>query len=119
MEVPWGMPVRFERRLRQLRESQTVAASEAACCLTDYGKYGINNGKLALTVFPLDMKPKLINGKVWIYVESGSAGGYQKLPEDDPKYREILLWIDSQRFVELLEWVYRQRNSKKILSPDV
>ena len=65
------------------------------------------------------MKPKLINGKVWIYVESGSAGGYQKLPEDDPKYKEILLWIDSQRFVELLDWVYRQRNSKKVVSPDV
>jgi hypothetical protein len=58
---------------------------KAACCFTDYGKYGINNR------FPLDMKPKLINGKVWIYVESGSAGGYQKLPEDDPKYKEILL----------------------------
>jgi hypothetical protein len=65
------------------------------------------------------MKPKLINGKVWIYVESGSGGGYQKLPEDDPKYKEILLWIDSQRFVELLDWVYRQRNSKKVVSPDL
>jgi len=92
---------------------------KAAYCFTDYGKYGINNRKPALTVFPLDMKPKLINGKVWIYVESGFAGGYQKLPEDDPKYKEILLWIDSQRFVELLDWVYRQRNSKKVVSPDV
>jgi hypothetical protein len=64
------------------------------------------------------MKPKLINGKVWIYVESGPAGGYQKLPEDDPKYKDILLWIDSQRFVELLDWVYRQRNSKKVVSPE-
>ena len=89
--------------------------AKAAYCLTDYGKYG----KRVLTVFPLDMKPKLINGKVWIYVESGFAGGYQKLPEDDPKYKEILLWIDSQRFVELLDWVYRQRNSKKVVSPDV
>jgi hypothetical protein len=91
---------------------------KAACCFTDYGK-GNNNGKRPLTVFSLDMKPKLINGKVWIYVESGSGGGYQKLPEDDPKYKEILLWIDSQRFVELLDWVYRQRNSKKVVSPDV
>ena len=60
------------------------------------------------------MKPKLINGKVWIYVEIGSGGGYQKLPEDDPKCKEILLWIDSQRFVELLDWVYRQRMLKKL-----
>jgi hypothetical protein len=77
---------------------------KAACCFT---------------VFTLDTKPKLINGKVWIYVESGSGSGYQKLPEDDPKYKEILLWIDSQRFVELLDWVYRQRNSKKVVSTDV
>ena len=33
-------------------------------------------------------------------------GGYQRLPENDPKYKEILGWIDSQRFVELLDWVY-------------
>ena len=72
--------------------------------------------KRRLTVFTLDTKPKLINGKVWKAVP---AGGYQKLPEDDPKYKEILLWIDSQRFVELLDWVYRQRNSKKVVSPDV
>jgi hypothetical protein len=69
--------------------------------------------------FSLGMKAKLINDKVWIYVESGSGGGYQKLSEDDPRYKEILLWIDNQRFVELLDWVYRQRNAKKVVSPDV
>jgi hypothetical protein len=52
------------------------------------------------------MSPKLINGKVWIYVGSVFGGGYQKLPENDTKYREIFLSIDSQRFVELLDWVY-------------
>ena len=57
--------------------------------------------------------PKLINGKVWIHVGSVFGGGYQKLPENDPKYMEILLWIDSQRFVELLDWVYNQRTRKK------
>jgi hypothetical protein len=55
------------------------------------------------------MSPKLINGKVWIYVESAFGGGYQKLLEDDPKYNEILLWIDNQRFVELLDWIYNRR----------
>jgi hypothetical protein len=58
---------------------------------------------------PLIMSPKLINGKVWIYVGSAFGGGYQKLPENDPKYNEILLWIDSQRFVELLDWIYNKR----------
>jgi hypothetical protein len=56
------------------------------------------------------MIPKLINGKVWIHV----GGGYQKLPEDDPKYKETFLWIDSQRFVELMNWIYKQRTSKKV-----
>ena len=60
------------------------------------------------------MSPKLINGKVWIHVGSVFGGGYQKLPENDPKYKEILLWIDSQRFVELLDWVYNQRTPKKV-----
>lgn len=59
------------------------------------------------------MGPKLIDGKIWIHVTSAFGGGYQKLPENDPKYREILLRIDSQRFVELLDWVYNQRSSKK------
>jgi hypothetical protein len=31
---------------------------------------------------------------------------HQRLPENDPKYMEILRWIDSQRFIELLDWVY-------------
>jgi hypothetical protein len=60
------------------------------------------------------MNPKLINGKVWIYVESAFGGGYQKLAEDDPKYGQISLRIDSQRFVELLDWVYNRRNPKKV-----
>ncbi len=66
---------------------------------------------------PLSMSPKLINGKVWIYVGSAFGGGYQKLPEDDPQYKETLLWIDNQRFVELLDWVYNRRTTKKIVSP--
>ena len=53
-------------------------------------------------------QPKIINGKVWIHVRCG----YERLPESDPKYNEILLWIDSQRFVELLDWVYNQRTTK-------
>ena len=59
--------------------------------------------------------PKLINGKVWIHVGSDLGGGYQKLPENDPKYNEILLWIDSQRFVELLDWVYHRQTPKKAI----
>ena len=50
--------------------------------------------------------PKLINGKVWVPL----SGGYCQLSSDDPKYNEILLWIDSQRFVELLDWIYKRRN---------
>jgi len=61
------------------------------------------------------MSPKLINGKVWIHVGSAFGGGYQKLPENDPKYNEIFLWIDSRRFVELLDWVYNQRTPKKVI----
>jgi hypothetical protein len=59
------------------------------------------------------MNPKLIKGKVWIHVPSIFGGGYQKLPENDPKYQEIFLRIDSQRFVELLDWVYNRRSIKK------
>jgi hypothetical protein len=51
------------------------------------------------------MPPRLINGKVWV---ADDIGGYRKLPENDPKYWEIFLWIDSRRFVELLEWVYNR-----------
>ena len=54
---------------------------------------------------PHSMCPKLINGKVWVPL----SGGYCQLPLDDPKYDEIFLWIDSQRFVELLDWVYKRR----------
>ena len=53
------------------------------------------------------MSPKLINGKVWVPLN----GGYCPLSPDDPKYNEILLWIDSQRFVELLDWIYKRRNN--------
>ena len=52
------------------------------------------------------MQPKLINGKVW--VPDSVFGGYQQLPENDTKYTEILLRIDSQRFVELLDWIYNR-----------
>jgi hypothetical protein len=57
------------------------------------------------------MRPKLINGKVWV----PASGGYEKLPENDSKYKEIFLRIDSQRFVELLDWVYNRRTLKKIV----
>jgi len=50
--------------------------------------------------------PKLIHGKVWVH--DSVFGGYQRLPENDPKYKEIQHWIDSQRFVELLDWVYNR-----------
>jgi hypothetical protein len=59
------------------------------------------------------MNPKLIKGKVWIHVGSAFGGGYQQLPANDPKYQEIFRRIDSQRFVELLDWVYNRRSSKK------
>jgi hypothetical protein len=52
------------------------------------------------------MQPKLINGKVW--VPDSVFGGYQQLPENDPKYMEMLLRIDSERFVELLDWIYNR-----------
>jgi hypothetical protein len=61
----------------------------------------------------LSMNPKLIKGKVWIHVGSVFGGGYQELPPNDPKYEEIFRRIDSQRFVELLDWVYNRRSSKK------
>jgi hypothetical protein len=57
------------------------------------------------------MHPKLINGKVW--VPDSALGGYRELPENDPNYREILLWIDSQRFVELLNWVYNREKPRR------
>lgn len=56
------------------------------------------------------LRPKLINGKVWV---PHTDSGYRKLPEDDPKYMETFLWIDSQRFVELLNWVYHRKNGHK------
>jgi hypothetical protein len=54
-----------------------------------------------------DMQPKLINGKVW--VPDFVFSGYKQLPESDPKYTETFLWIDSQRFVELLDWIYNRK----------
>ena len=56
------------------------------------------------------LPPKLINGKVW--VANVTDSGYRKLPEDDPEYTRIFLQIDSQRFVELLDWVYNRKESK-------
>jgi hypothetical protein len=82
----------------------------------EYGKYEQNIEWMnAHNRSPLYMSPKLINGKVWIHVGSVFGGGYQKLPEDDPKYNEIFLWIDSQRFVELLDWVYNRRTPKTVI----
>jgi hypothetical protein len=54
-------------------------------------------------------RPKLINGKVWI---PNTDSGYSKLPENDPRYKEIYNWIESQRYVELLDWVYNREGSK-------
>jgi len=53
-------------------------------------------------------KPKLINGKVWV---ADPEGNYRRLPDNDPAYFDTLLKIDSERFVELLKWVYN-RNGK-------
>jgi hypothetical protein len=58
-----------------------------------------------------NMHPKLINGKVW--VRESVFGAYRQLPENDPKYMEILLWIDSQRFVELLDWIYNREKPRR------
>jgi hypothetical protein len=81
----------------------------------EYDKYDTNKeGISAKSHFPSYMSPKLINGKIWTHVGSAFGGGYQKLPENDPNYKETLLWIDSQRFVELLDWVYNQRTPKKV-----
>ena len=57
------------------------------------------------------MHPKLINGKVW--VPDSVFGGYRHLPENDPKYMQILHWIDSQRFVELLDWIYNREKPQR------
>ncbi len=57
------------------------------------------------------MHPKLINGKVW--VPDSDFDGYRQLPESDPKYMEILLWIDNQRFVELLDWIYNREKARR------
>jgi len=58
------------------------------------------------------MQPKLINGDVWVPDSDFDFGGYRRLPENDPKYRETLLWIDSQRFVELLDWIYKREKPR-------
>jgi hypothetical protein len=58
-----------------------------------------------------NMHPKLINGKVW--VPDSVLGAYRRLPENDPKYMETLLWIDSQRFVELLDWIYNREKPRR------
>jgi hypothetical protein len=64
---------------------------------------------------PSNMHPKLINGKVW--VPDSVFGGYRPLPENDPEYMKTLLWIDSQRFVELLDWIYNRE--KQVTSKQV
>jgi hypothetical protein len=57
----------------------------------------------------IKLKPKFINGQLWIPEER--FGGYFLLPESDPRYREILLRLDSERFAELIEWCYNGRNT--------
>jgi hypothetical protein len=82
----------------------------------NYDKYDYNvKGASVQNRCSLHMNPKLINGKVWIHVASVFGGGYQQLPESDGKYKEILLRIDSQRFVELLDWIYHKRDRKKAI----
>jgi hypothetical protein len=56
------------------------------------------------------LKPKLINGKVWI---PDLLGSFTPLPEDDPSYLSVYLKIDSQRFVTLMEWIYDPRRTNK------
>ena len=58
-----------------------------------------------------NMQAKLINGKVWVL--DSVFGGYRLLPENDPKYMETLLWIDSRRFVELLDWIYNREKPRR------
>jgi hypothetical protein len=60
-----------------------------------------------------DQKPKLVNGKVWVPRESAFGNGYYQLSENDPKYMATLLWIDNQRFVELLDWVYNREQFQR------
>jgi hypothetical protein len=60
---------------------------------------------------PSNMHPKLISGKVW--VPDSVFGGYRQLPENDPKYMKTLLWIDNQRFVELLDWIYKREKPRR------
>ena len=55
----------------------------------EYGTYDKHKeGISAKSHFPSYMSPKLINGKIWTYVGSAFGGGYQKLPENEPKYKE-------------------------------
>jgi hypothetical protein len=61
--------------------------------------------------FLVYMQPRLINGRVWI--PDPLFGGYKELPESDPKYRQTRLWIDSQRFVELLDWIYNREKPRR------
>jgi hypothetical protein len=68
-------------------------------------KTGNGNGKKEAA-----LKPKLINGKVWV---PDLLGSFTPLPEDDPAYLSTYLKIDSQRFVTLLEWIYDPRRTNK------
>ena len=35
--------------------------------------------------------------------------GYFLLPESDPRYREVLGRMDSERFAKLIKWCYDER----------
>ena len=52
-------------------------------------------------------KPKFINGQLWMPEER--FDGYFLLPESDPRYREVLGRMDSERFAKLIKWCYDER----------
>jgi hypothetical protein len=56
-------------------------------------------------------QPKFINGQLWMPEERFC--GYFLLPESDPRYREVLLRLDSERLAELIEWCYKGRHNGK------
>jgi parallel beta-helix repeat protein len=69
--------------------------------------------------FSFGMKPKLINGKVRIYVESGSGGSYHKLPQDDPRYITGFISPDMNRRATGAPWNKKNYTSTGVLFSQV